>query len=215
MYRKTMVSCLALTVFSLMAPATKADVSDDVSHLQSRWAEINYQLQGKTQVAAFENLVNEAVAATKVSANSAELLIWSGIIRSTYAGAKGGLGALGIAKAAKKDFESAMKLDASALEGSAYTSLGILYHSVPGWPIGFGDDEKAEELLKTGVKNNPNGIDSNYFYALFLADTKQYAEAEKYLIRAQSAPARSGRSIADQGRLEEISVALEQVRAEL
>ena len=35
--------------------------------------------------------------------------------------------------------------------GSAYTSLGTLYFKVPGWPVGFGDEEKAEELLRKAL----------------------------------------------------------------
>ena len=45
------------------------------------------------------------------------------------------LGALGLAKQARADFEQAIKLDPTALDGSAYTSLGVLYYSVPGWPV--------------------------------------------------------------------------------
>lgn len=209
------IRSLATVIIVLTGLSARADVGEEVLHLQTRWAEVNYQLEGKTQVAAFEQLVNEAEAAAKAAPDSAEVLIWSGIIRSTYAGAKGGLGALGIAKAARKDFENAMRLDANALDGSAYTSLGILYHSVPGWPVGFGDDARAEELLRTGVEKNPEGIDNNYFYAIYLADEKLYAEAEAYLLRAQAAPARPGRAIADLGRQREIMAALEQVRSEL
>jgi hypothetical protein len=71
-------------------------------------------------------------------------LIWEGIINSSWAGAIGGLGALGKVKAAKASLEQAMKLDPNALQGSAYTSLGTLYDQVPGWPIGFGDADKAD-----------------------------------------------------------------------
>ncbi len=44
--------------------------------------------------------------------------------------------------------DQSISIDGSVLQGSAYTSLGTLYYQVPGWPIGFGDDEKAEELLE-------------------------------------------------------------------
>ena len=48
------------------------------------------------------------------------------------------MGALGLVKRARADFEAAIKLDAGALDGAAYTSLGALYYQVPGWPVGFG-----------------------------------------------------------------------------
>ncbi|MDA1382172.1 hypothetical protein PCI56_27515 [Plesiomonas shigelloides subsp. oncorhynchi] len=51
-------------------------------------------------------------------------------------------------KEAKASLEKALKQNPNALDGSAYTSLGSLYYKVPGWPVGFGDDEQAERLLK-------------------------------------------------------------------
>jgi tetratricopeptide (TPR) repeat protein len=188
-----------------------ADVTSDVQHLQQRWAEVNYQLEGKTQLSAFEQLVGEAEAMQKTNAGSAEILIWSGIIKSTYAGAKGGLGALSLAKAAKSDLEKAMDIDADAMDGSAYNSLGALYYGVPGWPVGFGDDDKAEELLMKALELNPTGIDPNYFYGDFLIGEKRYAEARTYLERALQAPARPGRAIADAGRRMEIQEKLAEI----
>ena len=190
-----------------------ADIADDVERIELRWAEINYLLEGDEQQEAFEQLVGESEAYVESNSQSAELLIWSAIVKSSYAGAKGGLGALGLAKAAKAEFETALKIDAEALDSSAYTSLGILYHSVPGWPIAFGDSKKAEKLLLTGVENNPTGIDNNFFYANFLADEKKYLKAEAYYLRAQVAPPRPGRDIADKGRQAEIELALKAVRS--
>ncbi len=198
----------ALILACAFAGAAQADVLDDVRHLQDRWAEINYQLEGKTQLSAFEQLVSEASALTAANPDAAEAWIWSGIIKSTYAGAKGGLGALSLAKASKADLERALELDPAALQGSAATSLGTLYYSVPGWPVGFGDHDKAEALLQQALALNPNGIDSNYFYGSYLITEKRYAEARQYLQKAQQAAPRPGRALADSGRQQEIEEAL-------
>lgn len=198
----------AVVLAWVFVPLTQAAVLDDVKRLQDRWAEINYQLEGKTQLSAFEQLVSEATALTAANPAAAEAWIWSGIIKSTYAGAKGGLGALALAKASKADLEQALELDPRALQGSAYTSLGALYYSVPGWPVGFGDHEKAGELLKEALLQNPEGIDSNYFYGSFLITEKRYAEARNYLQKAQQAAPRDGRALADTGRQQEIADAL-------
>jgi tetratricopeptide (TPR) repeat protein len=200
---------LAVVVAALFSSQLSfADVAADVQHLQERWAEVNYQLSGKAKESAFEALNVEADAIVKANDSSAEALIWSGIIKSTYAGVKGGLGALSLAKGSKAELEKAMAINSKALDGSAYTSLGALYFNVPGWPIGFGDDEKAEELLKQAVALNPTGIDGNYFYGNFLIKEKRYAEARTYLEAAQKAPARPGRGLADSGRQQEITQAL-------
>ena len=200
---------LAVTILVVAcASQARADLGSDIAHLQQRWAEVNYQLEGKTQLTEFDHLVDEAVQVTAMYPNSAESWIWSGIIKSTYAGAKGGLGALSLAKESKADLEKAMSLNDYALEGSAYTSLGTLYYSVPGWPVGFGDDDKAEELLQKALALNPNGIDSNYFYGSYLINEKRYEEARQFLHKAQMAPPRPDRQLADEGRQQEILDAL-------
>lgn len=182
-----------------------------LQQLQQRWAEINYQLPAAQREAAFAKLAGEAEQALAREPEAAELLIWDGIIRSTWAGAKGGLGALGLAKQAKARFEQALALDPQALNGSAYTSLASLYYQVPGWPIGFGDDDKAAELFRQALAINPQGIDSNYFYAGFLIDQDRYAEARTALEKALAAPDRPGRAIADTGRRSEARKLLDDV----
>jgi len=212
-HSKIFSAILMLTLF-VSSPAY-ADLDADILQLQQRWAEVNYQLEGKTRITAFETLVDAADKVTQQYPDAAAAWIWSGIIKSTYAGAKGGLGALKIAKQSKADLEKALELDADALQGSAYTSLGTLYFSVPGWPVGFGDDDKAEELLQHALKVNPEGIDSNYFYADFLAHQKRYAEAKTYLLKAQAAAPRPNRQSADAGRQKEIAQSLLEVEKHL
>ncbi|MBC7161739.1 tetratricopeptide repeat protein [Immundisolibacter sp.] len=186
---------------------------EELADLQQRWAVANYELRDKPRVAALELLAQDAEAVTVRYPQRAEGWIWSGIIRSTLAGAKGGLGALGIAKAAKRDLERAIELDPAALDGSAYTSLGTLYAKVPGWPVGFGNEKKAQSLLQEALRINPDGIDANYFYGQFLYEHDRRAEAETYLQRAAKAAPRPGRELADRGRQKEIAELLAKVRA--
>lgn len=202
-------------LLSVPSFALTADGEENLKQLQSRWAEINYQLPAAQREAAFERLAGEAEVALKAEPQAPELLIWRGIILSTWAGAKGGLGALDLVKQARGQFEQALKLDPKALDGSAYTSLGSLYYQVPGWPVGFGDDERAEQLLKQALILNPNGIDPNYFYGDFLLREKRYAEAEKALQKALAAPPRPGREVADAGRRKEAQALLEKTQAKL
>jgi tetratricopeptide (TPR) repeat protein len=211
----SLVLSAALFLGALGSTLAAADPGAEITALQERWAEVNYQLEGKTQLTAFEALVQEADNVAAHNPDSAAALIWSGIIKSSFAGAKGGLGAMKLAKASKSDLEHAMEIDATALQGSAYTSLGTLYFKVPGWPVGFGDDEKAEELLLKALTLNPDGIDPNYFYGDFLLGQKRYEEAEKALLKAQAAPRRPNRPLADAGRQEEIKLALLKVQEKL
>jgi len=202
-------------ILSVLANTAWADITEDIHNLQERWAEVNYQMQGQAQLSAFETLIDDAERVVTHYPDAADGWIWSGIIKSTYAGAKGGLGALSFAKASKKDLEKALSIEPDALSGSAYTSLGTLYFNVPGWPLGFGDDEKAEQLLQKALVINPEGIDSNYFYADYLIHEKRYQEAKNYLIKAKNAPARPARPLADAGRQKEIDERLGLVEAKL
>lgn len=204
----------AMALF-LVAPASFANAAQALSDLQQHWASAQYSLQDEAQENAFELLIDQAELSVSTYPESAELWVWKGIISSSYAGIKGGVGALYLVYAAKADFEKAMSIDDTALAGSAYTSLGTLYFKIPGWPIAFGDDDKAQELLTKALTLNPSGIDSNYFYAQYLIEQKDYVQAEQYLIKAQAAPARMGRSLADQGRQQEIALSLLSVRKKL
>ncbi len=208
------LSLLAVFVLLPLA-ASKAVDSGDITQLQTRWAEVKYQLPADAQENAFAALVSAAEASRTAHPSAAEYLIWEGIIRSTYAGIKGGLGALGEVKQAKVLFEQAIAIDPAALDGSALTSLGSLYYQVPGWPVGFGDDDKAKELLEQGLKANPDGIDANYFYADYLLEEKQYPQALAAFEKALAAPMRSGRETADAGRRGEIEQKLRLVRAKI
>ncbi len=209
-----LISMKPLTLVLLLLPAAlfAQTGGTTVAELQHDWAIANYQLTGDAQETAFEALIERSNAAVRSNPKSADLLIWDGIIKSSFAGAKGGLGALSLAKEARDSLEAALKLDDQALNGSAYTSLGTLYASVPGWPVGFGNDKKAATMLQKAIEINPDGIDSNYFYADYLLQSKQYKKAEEYLLKAQNAPARPDRPVADAGRQEEIHAALSIVR---
>jgi tetratricopeptide (TPR) repeat protein len=204
----------ALAAFAAL-PAFATELSPEVVAVRDRWAEVKYEMPAEKRGAAFEALAKQAEAARVAAPDDAGALIWEGIVLSSWAGEKGGLGALGLVKKARKDFEAAIEAEPEALDGSAYTSLGSLYYQVPGWPLGFGDDDKARELLAKGLALNPDGIDANYFLADFLRDQGDYAGAEQALLKALAAPPRPGREIADAGRRVEAQALLKTVRGEL
>lgn len=196
----TLISALFLTV------AVQADVLQDIKPLQDRWAEVNYSMDEDQKEKAFPELVKQANTVVAANPDKAEALIWRGIIKSSYAGVKGGLGAMSLAEESKADLEAALKIDSQALQGSAYTSLGVLYYKVPGWPIGFGSDKNARKMLEKALSINPQGIDPNYFYAEFLTEERDYKAAMSYIEKAKQAAPRPDRPTADQGRLQEIAV---------
>lgn len=208
------VLAVALTLTSMNAIADAVD--DGVRDIQKRWAEITYNVVGNDEKnTQYEALESDADNLARAHSDRAEPLIWEGIVLSTHAGISGGLSALGKVKDAKKLLERAIDIDEVALDGSAYTSLGSLYYQVPGWPLGFGSNEKAEQHLKRALEINPDGIDPNYFYADYLYERGRYEEAAGVLVHALAAPDRVDRPLADAGRRREIRVLMDKVKEEL
>lgn len=204
-------SLLTLTL-GCATMAVQAATPEQLLPFQQRWAEIQYDLgDDDARAKAFSRLAEQLEAERTGSPKDPDLMIWQGITLSSEAGARGGLGALKLVKQARSLFEQAIDQDPEALQGSAMTSLATLYHQVPGWPIGFGDDDKASQLFKLALKINPDGIDSNYFYAVYLADKGDKLKARERLMQALKAPARPGRERADAGRRNEVQALLQQL----
>lgn len=198
-----LAACIGVTALAHATPGEEL-----IRPIQDRWAEIKYRQPEKLQADLYHELAVQARQLSQAQPNLAPALIWEAIVVSSEAGARGGLGALSLAKEAKKLLEESLKLDEKALNGSAYTSLATLYVKVPRWPIGFGDKDKAEELFRKSLAINPTGIDPNFFYGEYLIDEDRVAEGRRYLEKALAAPARPGRELADQGRRKEIQALL-------
>lgn len=209
MHRRLLHLC-ALALLATALPALA-----DVASLAHSWDEIMYHQEPEAREQALKALTETARAEVAAKPDDAPLLIWYGIVVSSYAGEKGGLGALGLAKDARVALEQAIEIDPTALDGSAFTSLGTLYYKVPGWPIGFGSDRKARENLDKALALNPAGIDSNYFMGEFLFEQGEYAHSKANLTIALAAPDRPGRTLGDEGRRLQIRALLAKVEAKM
>ena len=206
---KTACALFAMAGIAMTASAGAATDSDAVmTELQHGWAQANYQTPEDQQEKTFEALIAKAEQAVKENPGKPELLAWEAIILSSYAKVQGGFGAMDSVEKARDLLLEAIKIDDKTLGGGAYTSLGALYYKVPGWPIGFGNDAKAKEMLERGLAMNPDGIDQNYFYGDFLLDQGDKEKAKEYLTKALNAPPRPGREDADAGRRQEITADL-------
>ena len=208
----TAAALCSLTALFTLSPVRAGTLEDGLTEIQHDWEVIRYQTPAAEREKRYEALVTKAHRLSESQPGRSEPLIWEGIVVSSLAGEKGGLGALSLVKQAKSLYEEAIRIDGTALDGSAYNSLGVLYYKVPGWPLGFGDMDKARKLLQQALSLNPKGIDPNFFYGEYLLESKQAAEAIGYLERAMQAPSRPGRQIADAGRREETRQLIEKAK---
>ena len=212
---KTATVTISLLSFALLLSSsvvTAQTAQDTLLNIQHEWANCQYNTAASSlKISCLKKVIISNENALKRAPASSELKVWLAINNSSLAGEKGGLGALSLVKKSKKLLEEVIAVNPEVLEGSAYTSLGSLYYQVPGWPIGFGSDKKAEIMLKKALAINPDGIDPNYFYADFLAQDGRKKEAIEHFKKAQLAALRPARPLADKGRLQEIANKLKEL----
>jgi len=216
---KRMVSMAAGFLLLVSGFAATVQADDAVLKLSQRWDVIKYQTADKdARIAAYEKLIADAKELAKAEADKPGPKVWTAIPLATLGGDVGAMGgALGYVTEAKELLEEALKQHPTPeLETSIHTTLGSLYYQVPGWPIGFGDEDEAVKHLKKALELSPDGLDSNFWMASYLWDeTRKYEEAGKYFLKAMAAPTRAGREISDKGRKAEAAELLAKIEKKL
>jgi tetratricopeptide (TPR) repeat protein len=216
MYKQTLKIALMSLALLVMQPGIAGLSSSaqmpEVREIQSEWARLYYLDKFlNNNYRELQALARQANRVAQDHPQSAEALVWDAIVLSTLAEKKGGLGALSLVKEAKLKLEKAEAIDPEVLGGSVYASLGSLYSKVPGWPIGFGNDTKAEKYFRKALAINPQGLDINYFFAEYLVDQGNDVMALEHIERALQAAPMADRPLADQGRRQQVL----KLRAEL
>ncbi len=212
--RATLRAALIIAAI-VAAPAAFADeFGDALLAIQQRWAQAMYATPDAAERrAALDAITQEAAALAARYPERAEPHIWQGIALSTFAAERGGFAALRLAKRARTELETALRIDPGA--AAAHTTLGALYLRVPRPPLGFGDMQKASEHLRLALQENPTAIDANFFYGEYLFRTGDHEGAVRHLDQALAAPARPGRELADEGRRREAEELMRRVRKEM
>ncbi|MDD5271522.1 MAG: TRAP transporter TatT component family protein [Methylovulum sp.] len=183
-------------------------LGDALNGLEADWAKIYYAVPESQQGPAYAQLLARAVKVCQQYPKAAGALFWQAVIKASYADHQDPISALSAVNEVRDLLNKVLAMDPNTMGGSAYVVLGTLYHLVPGWPIAFGDDDKAEQMFQTALKISPNGIDSNFYYAQFLLDKGDKAQALKYFARASAAPVRPEQVFADTQLEEEAKLAL-------
>lgn len=188
--------CSALTTIPAHASPNKA-MDSDINALAEHWATAKY-ISKSDMAQQMVGVQREAAGLVQKYPGAVEPQIWLGIVTSERASLTWGLDALNLASEARDILIRAERTDPRALDAGAPTSLGVLYYRVPGFPLGWGDTEKARALLKEAIDNAPNGRDAHYFYADFLYEQGEYQEAEKVIRAGLKLPAHPERPVWDQ-----------------
>jgi tetratricopeptide (TPR) repeat protein len=170
---------------------------DALNGIESEWATIHYGLPKAKQQIAFPALLDKIKPLAEQYPNDAGVIYWQALVKASYAKYQNPVAALQAVHEVRDLLTKAIAINPRVMNGAAYIVLGTLYDKVPGWPIGFGDDNTAKSLLETALKINPNGIVSNYFYGQFLLTHDDEQAAERYFNKALAAPVRAEQMYAD------------------
>lgn len=207
--RLILSSVLAPVLAAAIPTMALADMASDVKAVNDGWAHITYEVKGSsTQTKALDKLAKDAASVAARYPGKADPLLWQGIIVSEQANRANFFHKLGLATKARDILEKAYSIDSRAANGGVAMSLGVLYYKVPGSPLAWGDDEKAAKLLKQALALDPNGLDSNYFYADYLLEQGDKAGAKAHLEKALRAAHDTSRPVWDAGRRREVRALL-------
>lgn len=204
-----------ILLISLQGWAFADDGSSQSVDFGERWAKIKFAPQMNNRIEALQSLSSEIDRLVQDQPANAESMVWHAVVLSTLAEERGGVAGLALAKRAKKLLEQAELIDPEVLNGSLYAILGSLYYQVPGYPIGFGNGEKAEHYLLKALDINPDSIYANFHYGDFLLQNKRYKPAIAVFERIQSMPPRDARMVADTGLKREAEAALIKAKKQL
>lgn len=193
MIRATIV--VFLIIFT--GPLTASELNNSLVSLENEWATTYYQASESQQRQTYPQLLSKAAELVKHYPQAAEPKIWLATVMVSNAALESSLTVLATLDDAKELLEEAIKQNPSALNGAAYLTLGTLYYRVPGWPVSFGDNQVAEQMLKTSLQINPHGVDANYFYGDYLLRQERVAEAEVYFRKATQVSVRKQQLLND------------------
>lgn len=189
---------LIFVVLLLLSTSCFAEsLNDALKNIEAEWASIYYSTPKNQQGPAYVKLLDKTVNLVRQYPNAAEPIFWQAVVKATYADQQDAFSALDAIHEARDLLIKAIKINPETMSGSAYVTLGTLYYMAPKWPISFGDDEAAQQMLQTALKINPDGIDTNYFYGEFLLLHNKPGDAAVYFERAAAAPARAEQLYAD------------------
>ena len=172
----------------LLSPACFADNMDEaLARIETEWSHVDSNVSVKVKKEKLKRLYKKVTKLANDHPDRAEPKIVQACILLTIAEVDDAFSALNLVHQARDLLLAANSINPHARNSSGVYTLGILYYKVPGWPIGFGDDNKAEQMLLSSLSRTPKSIGGNYYYGEFLIQQDRADEAEIYLKRAAQA----------------------------
>lgn len=180
---------ILFVVFYLLItiPCHAYNMDARLAGIEYEWFHLDDEQPAQTQIKKLNHLAQQAAHISDVYPERAEPRIVQACLLLTIAKLKNPLSALSLVDKAKELLVSAIDIDPDARYGSAVYTLGTLYYKLPGWPISFGDDDKAEKMLQMAINRIPNSVGGHYFYGEFLLEQNRKKEAHNHFKKAAQA----------------------------
>jgi len=201
--------------FSLIKTAPADYLVDTARLIEAQWTQIRFNLPRAEQEKAYQPLLDLTGDLVKRYPTRVEANYWQAVVKLNHAEFESQVQALKTVYEARDLLDKVIALDPLFMEGSAYVILGTLYYRVPGWPIAFGDKDKAGKLLTKALEINPNGMDTNYFYGDFLLSQNRFQLAENYFNKALATPIQPDRMLGDSDLKQKAKIALENAKRQV
>ena len=148
----------------------------------SRLEFMNAQLETdkNSRIQLFKNCIAIADQALSLDANDIGGLYWKAAAMGKLAKDTGILNALRMIRPMERMLLKVVALDEKYEDAGGHRALGRMYHKLPGFPISFGNNQKALTHLKRAHELFPKDIITRAFYAEVLYDEGRKEEARKH-----------------------------------
>lgn len=213
MFRRWLAILTCLVGTAATAGAERSEMHGLAHQIDAEWAEAFYHTPDHQKAPRLKALLVRAQRLHERFPQHAEPLILEAIVLCSLAGVDWGLNSLAQLERSRDLLIQSIDIDPRAMDAAAYITLGNFYFRLPGWPISFGDDQRARQYLRSALVLFPDAIDSNYFMGDFLVDQGEYEAALPYLEKAERAPVRSYQHVSDRKLKEQLPALLKTARA--
>lgn len=127
------------------------------------------------QVGLFADAVAYAERAVETQPEGVEGRYWYALTIGRLGEARGILRSLSAASDMRRELETVLELAPD--HAGAHFALGMLYHRLPGWPLSFGDNNRALELMSAAVELAPDNTTYRLGLAELLLDLRRRDDA--------------------------------------
>jgi len=158
----------------------------ELARLKCANAEVESERNKRMEL--YQVCMKTADKALSLNTDEVVALYWKAVAMGKLSQDMGILNALRMTRHMEKLFLHVIALDENYDEAGGHKALGHMYNKLPGFPISFGNKEKALSHLKRAHQLFPDDIITRAFYAEALFDMGKKHEAREHAAFILSVP---------------------------